>query len=169
VPRSRIRGSVHQHRYSSSIILLFLSHSLYLLFFSLLSAIFFGPNILLGNHHQYLLSRWFLSQLIFSTLKLEAICFSESSVDTQQTRRCYIPEDGIIQTVHYLSEFKEAGVHTLMIKTVCLHYFKIWNTFPLWDWYEWYTCTERTVGLLVYRDSNLSGHRHEDLQSEKWS
>jgi hypothetical protein len=29
-----------------------------------------------------LLLRWFLAQLIFSTLKLEAICSSETSVDT---------------------------------------------------------------------------------------
>jgi hypothetical protein len=28
-----------------------------------------------------MLSRWFLSQLIFSTPKMDAICFSETSVD----------------------------------------------------------------------------------------
>jgi hypothetical protein len=41
----------------------------------------------------HLFSRWFLSELIFSTLKIEAICSSETSPDTQQTTRRYIPED----------------------------------------------------------------------------
>jgi hypothetical protein len=34
----------------------------------------------------------------FSTLKMEAICSSETSVDTQRTTRCYIPEDGSLHT-----------------------------------------------------------------------
>jgi hypothetical protein len=34
------------------------------------------------NSACHLLSRWFLAQLIYSTLKMEAICFSETSVDT---------------------------------------------------------------------------------------
>jgi hypothetical protein len=53
----------------------------------------FGGTYLL--HLQcHLLSRWFLAQLIFSTLKMEAICSSETSVDTPQNTRRYIPEDG---------------------------------------------------------------------------
>jgi hypothetical protein len=32
----------------------------------------------------------------FSTLKMEAICSFETSVDTQRTTWCYIPEDGIV-------------------------------------------------------------------------
>jgi hypothetical protein len=44
----------------------------------------------------HLLSHWFLAQLIFSTLKMEAICSSETSVDTQWTTRRYIPEDGTL-------------------------------------------------------------------------
>jgi hypothetical protein len=43
-----------------------------------------------------LLLRWFLAQLIVSTLKMEAICSSETSVDTQRTTRRYIPEDGTL-------------------------------------------------------------------------
>jgi hypothetical protein len=39
---------------------------------------------------------WFLTQLIFSTLKMEDICYSEASVDTQRTTRRYIPEDGTL-------------------------------------------------------------------------
>jgi hypothetical protein len=35
-------------------------------------------------------------QLIFSTLKMEAILSSETSVDTQRTTRRYIPEDGTL-------------------------------------------------------------------------
>jgi hypothetical protein len=38
----------------------------------------------------------FLSQLIFSTLKIEAICASETSTDTQRTTRRYILEDGTL-------------------------------------------------------------------------
>jgi hypothetical protein len=49
-----------------------------------------------------LLSRWFLAQLIFSTLKMEAICSSETSGDTQRTTRRYIPEDGILRCPLYL-------------------------------------------------------------------
>jgi hypothetical protein len=41
-----------------------------------------------------LLSRWILAQLLFPALKMEAICSSETSVDTQQSTRRYIPEDG---------------------------------------------------------------------------
>jgi hypothetical protein len=33
----------------------------------------------------HLLLRWFLAELIFSTLKMEAICSSETSIDTQRT------------------------------------------------------------------------------------
>jgi hypothetical protein len=44
----------------------------------------------------HLLSCGFLAQLIFSTLKMEAICSSEKSVDTQRTTRQYIPEDGTL-------------------------------------------------------------------------
>jgi hypothetical protein len=40
----------------------------------------------------------FLAQLIFSTLKMEAICSSGTSVDTQQTSWGYIPEDGTLQS-----------------------------------------------------------------------
>jgi hypothetical protein len=32
----------------------------------------------------------------YSTLKMEAICSSEASVDFQRTTRCYIPEDSIL-------------------------------------------------------------------------
>jgi hypothetical protein len=37
-----------------------------------------------------------LSEIIFSTLKMEAICSSETSVATQQTTRRHIPEDNIL-------------------------------------------------------------------------
>jgi hypothetical protein len=42
-------------------------------------------------------SRWFLAKLIFSTLKMEAVCSSETPVDTQRTTRRYSPEDGTLQ------------------------------------------------------------------------
>jgi hypothetical protein len=48
----------------------------------------------------HLLSRWFLARLIFLTQKMEAICFSEMSVDTQRTTRRYIPEDGTLHLTY---------------------------------------------------------------------
>jgi hypothetical protein len=50
-----------------------------------------GPNSKYLIFH--LLSRWFLAYLIFSTLRMEAIYPSETSIDTQRTTRRYIPED----------------------------------------------------------------------------
>jgi hypothetical protein len=44
----------------------------------------------------HLLSRWFLAQFIFSILKMEAICSSDTSVGTQRTTRRYIPEDSTL-------------------------------------------------------------------------
>jgi hypothetical protein len=41
----------------------------------------------------------YLAELIFSTLKMEAICSSEMSVDTQRTTLSYIPEDGTLQYI----------------------------------------------------------------------
>jgi hypothetical protein len=38
----------------------------------------------------------FLAELIFSTLKMEAIFSSETSVDTERTTPRYIPEDGTL-------------------------------------------------------------------------
>jgi hypothetical protein len=49
-----------------------------------------------------LLARWFLAELISSTLKMEAICSSETSVDTQRTTLRYIPEDGTLYLDVYL-------------------------------------------------------------------
>jgi hypothetical protein len=45
------------------------------------------------NSTFHLLVRWFLAEIISSTLKMEAICSSETSVDTQWTARLYIPEN----------------------------------------------------------------------------
>jgi hypothetical protein len=44
----------------------------------------------------HLLVRWILAELIFPTLKMEAISASETSADTQRTSRRYIPEDGTL-------------------------------------------------------------------------
>jgi hypothetical protein len=45
----------------------------------------------------HLLARWF-AEPVSSTLKMEAICSSETSVETQRTTRRHIPED---DTLHY--------------------------------------------------------------------
>jgi hypothetical protein len=59
----------------------------------------FGGTYRLHLHLQVasLLSGWFLAQLIFSILKMEAIWSSETSVDTQRTTWRYIPENGTHQ------------------------------------------------------------------------
>jgi hypothetical protein len=44
-----------------------------------------------------LLACWFLAELFSSTLNMETICSSETSVDTQWTTRRYIPE---VVTLH---------------------------------------------------------------------
>jgi hypothetical protein len=52
----------------------------------------------------HLLSRWFLAQLILSTMKMEAICSSETLVDFPRTTQCYIPEDGTLHSKYLLYE-----------------------------------------------------------------
>jgi hypothetical protein len=46
------------------------------------------------------LARWFLAKLVFLTLKMKAVCSSETSVDTQRTTRRYIPEDDTLHNHH---------------------------------------------------------------------
>jgi hypothetical protein len=55
------------------------------------------PFVIMRPHSFYLLACWFLAELICSTLKVEAICSSETSVDTQRTTRRHIPEDDTLQ------------------------------------------------------------------------
>jgi hypothetical protein len=43
-----------------------------------------------------LIATCLLAERISSALKMEAICSSETSVDTQRTTRRYIPEDGTL-------------------------------------------------------------------------
>jgi hypothetical protein len=64
------------------------------------------------------LSRWFLAQLIFSTLKMEAICSSETSVDTQRTARRYMWQAG---ACHLLSRWFLAQLifSTLKMEGIC--------------------------------------------------
>jgi hypothetical protein len=50
-----------------------------------------------------LLARWFLAKLISPTLKMEAICSSETSVDTQRTTRRHIPEDDTLHSFFLLT------------------------------------------------------------------
>jgi hypothetical protein len=47
------------------------------------------------NKDLMLLSRLFLAQILL-TLKMEAMCSSETSVDTKRTTWRYIPEDGTL-------------------------------------------------------------------------
>jgi hypothetical protein len=48
----------------------------------------------------HLFACWFLAELIFSTLKMEAICLSETSVETQRTTRRHVPEENTLHNHH---------------------------------------------------------------------
>jgi hypothetical protein len=50
---------------------------------------------LLGYDACHLLARWF-AETVSSTLKMGAVCSSETSVETQRTTRRQIPEDGTL-------------------------------------------------------------------------
>jgi hypothetical protein len=55
------------------------------------------PVFQLAEHSAcHLLAPWF-AEPISSTLKMEAICSSETSVETQQTTRRHIAEDDTLQ------------------------------------------------------------------------
>jgi hypothetical protein len=81
------------------------------------------------------LSRWFLAELISSTLKMEAMYSSGTSVDTQWTTRRYIPEHILFITTavkilnptmyHVFSLYVHVGRVNL---TLCyiLHYILEW-------------------------------------------
>jgi hypothetical protein len=49
---------------------------------------------LIGSNYIMGASTCFLAKLILSTLKMEAICSSETPIETKRTTRRYIPEDG---------------------------------------------------------------------------
>jgi hypothetical protein len=51
----------------------------------------------------HLLTGWFLLKFS-STLKMEAICSSETSVTSQQTTRRHIPEDDNLQNIMMINE-----------------------------------------------------------------
>jgi hypothetical protein len=51
-----------------------------------------------------LLACWFFDELISSTLKMEAICSSETSVETQRTTRRHIPEDDTLQQIVFVCD-----------------------------------------------------------------
>jgi succinate dehydrogenase/fumarate reductase cytochrome b subunit len=51
-----------------------------------------------------------LAEIISSTLKMEAICSSETSVVTQQTTRRHIPEDDTLQCLKKLANLRDATI-----------------------------------------------------------
>jgi hypothetical protein len=52
-----------------------------------------------GTYHLHL-ACWFIAELITSTLKMEAICSSKMSVDTQQATQRHIPDDDTLHNHH---------------------------------------------------------------------
>jgi hypothetical protein len=66
--------------------------------FHLPSVFYINPDFRLADYSAcHLFACWFFAEVIFSTLKMEAICSSETSVDIQRTTRRYIPEDDTLQ------------------------------------------------------------------------
>jgi hypothetical protein len=55
-----------------------------------------SSNRRFGGTYRHLFARWF-AEPISSTLKMEAISSSETSVETQRTARRHIPEDDTLQ------------------------------------------------------------------------
>jgi hypothetical protein len=50
-----------------------------------------------GTYHRWQAgATCMLAELISSALKMEAICSSETSVDSQRTTQCHIPEDDTV-------------------------------------------------------------------------
>jgi hypothetical protein len=66
-----------------------------------------GPKNTLSKNPALLATCWFIAQLIFLTLQMEAICSSETSIDTQQTTLHYIPEDGTLHIQSYIQKITD--------------------------------------------------------------
>jgi hypothetical protein len=94
----------------------------------------------------------------FSTLKMEAIWSSETSVDFQRTARCYIPEDGTLQNhrcenlksyqVDSSSSVFHHSIYALKQRRSLLRCHPRWNTKPLSVWETcnpWHTPTGTCV------------------------
>jgi hypothetical protein len=85
----------------------------------------------------------FSAKLVSSTLKMEAICSSETSVNTQRTTRRYIPEDDTLHD-HRCGNLKSYNL--TFDKRICLFrttaFDGIWAhhlrkpNFGQWDWYS---------------------------------
>jgi hypothetical protein len=74
------------------------------------------PVFRLAEHSAcHLLARWF-AEPIASTLKMETISSSETSVETQRTTRRHIPEDGTLQNdrCENLKPYKFKVMHHLV-------------------------------------------------------
>jgi hypothetical protein len=82
----------------------------------------------------HLLARWF-AEPISSTLEMEAICSSETSVETQRTTRRHIPEDDILHK-HRCENLKS--------------YIFIYGSFNRAVSSQDYTASNNIMGLLNY-------------------
>jgi hypothetical protein len=100
--------------------------------FHLLSVSYINPDFRLADYSACrLLSRWFLAQHIFSTLKMRAICFSKASVDTKRTTRRYISEDGTLHN-HRCENLKSCKI--AIINRLCLLPYKRYSKCPPCSW-----------------------------------
>jgi hypothetical protein len=79
---------------------------------------------------KWLLARWFLPELISSTLKMKAICSSETPVDTQRTTRRYIPEDGTLHN-HRCENLKSYMISFLWWRSRLSHDYVFGNPWVL--------------------------------------
>jgi hypothetical protein len=78
-----------------------------------------NPDLRLADNADcHLLACWFLAELISSTLRMEAICSSETSVETQRTTRRYTPEDDTLHN-HRCENIKSYSI-TDLFSSICL-------------------------------------------------
>jgi hypothetical protein len=75
----------------------------------------FGGTHRLHLQGCHLLACWIFAELISSTLKMEAICSSETSVETQRTTRRHIPEDDTLPNhrCENLKSYREINISIL--------------------------------------------------------
>jgi hypothetical protein len=79
---------------------------------------------------------WFFAELISSTLKMEKICSSETSVDTQRITRCYIPEDVTLHNYRCenFKSYSDSITYVLILESDFL-----WSLFK-YRYHHWITC-----------------------------
>jgi hypothetical protein len=113
------------------------------------------PCIPMSVNQCHLLACCFLAELIFSTLEMEAICSSETSVDTQWTTWHYIPEVGTLHN-HCCENLKSYKKRFNSSVPVMLMMMKMLNYSLLFLYLSDNHSREEEMLLYMHYQSNLS-------------